>query len=104
VVSVEYLFLRFSTKLKGELKMSFLSKISANAADGIGDHLGKFWLVLEPSSKSVIEDILTLTNIAGVMNLALGGLSITEVIGIYPKEQKAKAEKHANDVLAQVKA
>jgi len=89
------------------IKDNFIRKedisVIANAADGIGDHIGKFWVVTTPSKISELNDILFLANVAGMMVQAKGGLKEEDVVGLYPQKDEAKAKEHANFLLKKVK-
>jgi hypothetical protein len=85
--------------------MSFLNKIDvlANAKDGVGDYVGKFWVVTKPTEDSELIDILFFSDIGGMMLQAKGGLAREDIVGLYPKKDKDKAEKHAKDLLEKIK-
>lgn len=87
--------------------MTFTTRIEkivmANAVDGIGDHVGKFWVVTEPTVDSVLQDILFLSSVGGMISQAKGGLKQEDIVGLYPLKDKEKAEKHAKFLLEKVK-
>jgi len=84
--------------------MSYIKKIEsiANAVDGIGDHIGKFWVVTTPSKISELNDILFLASVGDMMVQTRGGLKEDNVVGLYPQKDAAKAKAHALDLIKRI--
>jgi hypothetical protein len=76
-----------------------LDLLKETATDGIDDEIGKFWVVTAPTENSVLEDILFEANVGYMMNQCRGGLDPGDVLGIFKKENKSKAEAMANRIL-----
>jgi hypothetical protein len=60
--------------------------------------INKFWVVTKPSKNSELADILFNSDIKGMQNQFLGGLTKSEIVGIY--STKTEAEKIARKLLA----
>ena len=57
----------------------------------------KFWVVTTPTKNSELEDILFKTDIKGMQNQFLGGLTKEDIVGIY--STKTEAEKIAKNLM-----
>ena len=60
--------------------------------------INKFWVVTKPTRKSELVDILFNSDIKGMQNQFLGGLTESEIVGMY--STKSEAEKIARKLLA----
>lgn len=63
------------------------------------DQVGEFWVVVKPTQDSEMVDVLFKASIPRIMLQSRGGLSSSEIYGIYKDEQEAKqvAENLLND-------
>ncbi len=60
--------------------------------------INKFWVVTKPTKNSELADILFNSDIKGMQNQFLGGLTKAEIVGIY--STKSEAERIARKLLA----
>jgi len=62
--------------------------------------IGKFWVVIKPTKKSVLLDIVFLRDVKGMGLQYLGGLKPSEIYGTYTL--KSEAYKIAKKLLAKI--
>ncbi len=55
------------------------------------DEIGQFWVVMLPTAKSELSDILFETNIFRIMLQTQGGLKAEDIVGLFRSQDDARA-------------